>query len=138
MDTDPQPKGEQDDEARLEQQRRFLLNVGEVVSGFLQPLGIKVDVDVMDEGADKEGEPKSKPGPGEGDLASGASDVPSGSSANTVWLKLPRCEYTLATYVTARDQSSINVLSPLAGIPWATGHSRPSLSARQLFSRHGK
>ena len=79
------PELSEEERAQLneEQRRSYLRDVGEAVSGFLRPFGIKVDVDVVDESTPK---PKDTPQDGAGTSSEVPPDVPSGASVDTVSL----------------------------------------------------
>lgn len=77
METEQNGSGE---DAQLEQEQRqsYLQDVGEAVSSFLRPFGVKVDVGVVDEDKTKKEGTDAKPTP------PASSDVPSGYEGNTV------------------------------------------------------
>ena len=54
METEQPANAENSGEWSFDQQRGFLHNVGEAVTSFLEPFGVKVDVDVVDKKAPSE------------------------------------------------------------------------------------
>lgn len=86
MDTEHQPKeGADGEQAKLQEEQRktFLRGIGEAVSNFLEPFGVKVDVDVVSGETPKpDVTPSSQ---GEEDTSSTPPpEVPSGATVNTV------------------------------------------------------
>ena len=72
----PAPSADEDAQLEKEQQQSYLQDIGEAVSTFLRPYGVKVDVGVVDEGPPKDD--KVTPPT--------SSKVPSGYDGNTVSL----------------------------------------------------
>lgn len=64
-----------------EQRRSYLQDIGEAVSNLLQPFGVKVDVDVIDESQQK---PTTTSQEGDTTTSTAPPSVPSGASVNTV------------------------------------------------------
>lgn len=81
METEQPTPGEAptDEDAQLEQEQRqsYLQDIGEAVSMFLRPFGVKVDVGVVNEGPPK-ANPEASPAP------SAPSKVPSGYNGSDV------------------------------------------------------
>lgn len=74
-----QPQTEEQAQLEQEQRQSYLQDIGEAVSSFLRPFGVKVDVGVVDEGPPKSST-DATPAP------SAPTQVPSGSDSNTVSL----------------------------------------------------
>ena len=86
MDTEHQPKeGAEGDQSKLQEEQRksFLRGIGEAVSSFLEPFGVKVDVDVVGGETPKPDATPSSQGE-EGTSATAPPEVPSGATVNTV------------------------------------------------------
>ena len=88
METE-QPGKDKEEQAQIreEQRRSYLHDIGEAISSFLEPFGVKVDLDVL---GDSQQQPAQKPQTqrdgeekGEG-IPSTPSLVPSGANVNTV------------------------------------------------------
>lgn len=76
-----QPQTEEQAQLEQEQRQSYLQDIGEAVSNFLRPFGVKVDLGVVDEGPPKSSA-EATPAP------SAPTQVPSGSDSNTVSLFL--------------------------------------------------
>ena len=87
------------EEAQLEQEQRqsYLQDIGEAVSSFLRPFGVKVDVGVVDEGKPKTSEADTSATPSAPPPPSASTKVPSGYEGSTVSLLISKMHNSFTT-----------------------------------------